>query len=155
MSAPVPPRLRYVFTLVARIGAIGLGGPGPLGERQHIPIEGGEVTGPALQGRIRPGGSDWALVRADGTSVIDARYTLEAADGALIYVQSRGLRVSSPEVLALMRAGQPVDPDAVYFRATPHFEAPDGPHGWLNHHLFVATLERQATAVRLQVFQVE
>lgn len=155
MDTPTAPGLRHVFTLHARIGAIGMGGPGPLGVRQHIPITGGEVSGPALQGRILPGGSDWALVRADGASFIDARYTIEAQDGTLIYVQSRGLRVSSPEVLAQMRAGQAVDPAAVYFRGSPSFEAPEGPHAWLNLRLFVATIERQADGVSLQVFQVE
>jgi hypothetical protein len=152
---PQPPALRHVFAIEVRIGKIGLAGPGPLGQRQHIPILGGEVSGPALQGRIRSGGSDWALVRADGASVIDARYTIEADDGALICVQSQGLRVSSPEVLEQMRAGQPVDASQVYFRATPQFEAPDGPHGWLNRHLFVATLERLPQSVRLQIFQVD
>lgn len=154
-SSIAAPQLSHVFTIVARIGAIGMGGAGPLGQRQHIPILGGEVTGPALQGRILPGGSDWALVRADGASLIDASYTIEAADGALIYVRSRGLRVSSPEVTAAMRAGQPVDPSAVYFRGTPNFEAPHGPHDWLNNRLFVATLARLPDGVQLQVFQIE
>jgi hypothetical protein len=150
-AAPV---LRPVFSIVAHIGPIGLGGPGPLGQRQHIPILGGEVSGPRLQGRILPGGSDWALVRGDGASVIEAHYSIQASDGTLIYVHSRGLRVSSPEVLAQMRAGEAVDPDAVYFRATPSFEAPHGPHSWLNDYLFVATLERLPSGVRLQVFQL-
>lgn len=155
MDSPTAPSLRHVFTIQARIGAIGMGGPGPLGVRQHIPITGGEVSGPALQGRILPGGSDWALVRSDGASCIDARYTIEAQDGTLIYVQSRGLRVSSPEVLAQMRAGQAVDPADVYFRGNPSFEAPEGPHAWLNQRLFVATIVRLADGVCLQVFQVE
>lgn len=154
-ATPTAPGLRHVFTIRAQIGAIGAGGTGPLGVRQHIPITGGEVSGPALQGRILPGGSDWALVRADGASFIDARYTVEAQDGTLIYVQSRGLRVSSPEVLARMRAGQPVDPSEVYFRGAPSFEAPEGPHGWLNRRLFVATVAREPDGVCLQVFQVE
>jgi hypothetical protein len=152
---PQPPALRHVFAIEAHIGGIGMGGPGPLGQRQHIPILGGEVFGPKLQGRIQPGGSDWALVRSDGASIIDARYTIEASDGALIYVQSQGLRVSSPEVLEKMRAGETVDPMEVYFRGAPRFEAPDGAHGWLNRHLFLATLERLAQGVRLQVFQVD
>jgi hypothetical protein len=57
--------------------------------------------------------------------------------------------------LERMRAGLPVDASAVYFRAAPLFEAPDGVHDWLNRHLFVATLERVPTGVRLQVFQVD
>jgi Protein of unknown function (DUF3237) len=154
-DTPTAPGLRHVFTICARIGDIGMGEAGPLGVRQHIPITGGEVSGPALQGRILPGGSDWALVRADGASFIDARYSIETQDGTLIYVQSRGLRVSSPEVLAQMRAGQPVDPSAVYFRGNPSFEAPEGPHAWLNRHLFLAAIERRADGVALQVFLVE
>lgn len=152
---PEPPALRYVFTIDARIGDIGLAGPGPLGQRQHIPILGGEVSGPALQGCVLSGGSDWALVRTDGASVIDARYTIQATDGTLIYVQSRGLRVSSAGVLEKMRAGQPVDASQVYFRASPQFEAPEGEHGWLNRHLFVARLERTPHGVGLQIFQVD
>lgn len=152
---PQPPALRYVFAIEARIGEIGVAGPGPLGQRQHIPILGGVVSGPALQGCILSGGSDWALVRADGASVIDARYTIQAADGALIYVESRGVRISSAEVLEKLRTGQAVDASQVYFRGAPQFEAPEGPHGWLNQSLFIATLERFQLGVRLQVFQVD
>jgi hypothetical protein len=155
METPQCPSLRHVFTIHARIGDIRLGGSGPLGLRQHIPILCGEVVGPALRGRILPGGSDWALVRADGASAIDAHYTIEADDGALIYVQSRGLRVSSAEVLAQMRLGQAVDPSAVYFRGCPVFEAPTGPHDWLNQRVFVASIHRAAEGVRLDVFQVD
>jgi hypothetical protein len=157
MSAPMPlpPGLSHVFTIEAQIGEVGMGGPGPLGIRQHIPVICGEVFGTKLQGRIQPGGADWALLRHDGSSVIDARYTIEAADGALIYVQSQGLRVSSAEVLERMRAGLAVDPSTVYFRASPRFEAPQGPHDWLNQRVFLATLERLSNGVRLQVFQVD
>lgn len=154
-ATPTAPGLRHAFDIRAQVGSIGVGGPGPLGQRQHIPITGGEVSGPALQGRILPGGSDWALLRTDGASFIDARYTIEALDGTLIYVQSRGLRVSGPEVLARMRAGETVDPSEVYFRGTPCFEAPEGPHGWLNRRLFVASIARKPDGVLLQVFQVE
>lgn len=152
---PTAPALRYVFTVDAQIGKVAVGAPGPLGQRQHIPILGGHVSGPALQGRVLAGGSDWALLRNDGASLIDAHYTVEAADGALIYVQSRGLRVSSAVVLERMRAGEAVDPAEVYFRGAPTFEAPRGPHDWLNNHLFVASLARMADGVRLQVFQVD
>lgn len=154
LPSPQPPGLRHAFNIEAAIGSIGVAEPGPLGQRQHILILGGQVTGPALQGRIRPGGADYALLRTDGSSEIDARYTIEANDGALIYVQSNGLRVSPPEVLKQMRAGLPVDASSVYFRATPRFEAPKGPHDWLNQTLFVATLSRLPQAVHLAVFQI-
>ena len=34
------------------------------------------------------------------------------------------------------------------------FDAPHGPHGWLNDHLFVATLERSGDGVQVRVFVV-
>lgn len=151
---PTPPSLSFAFTIDASIGPFEAQGTGPLGQRLHIPIVGGEVTGAALQGRVRPGGSDWALLRADGATFIDARYTIEAEDGTRIYVQSRGLRVSSPEVLARLQAGAPVADDEVYFRCAPTFESPEGPHAWLNQRLFIAAMRRTATGVQLQVFQV-
>lgn len=149
MSAPA---LEFVFEIRARIGAVQRAGAGPMGERQHIPILGGSVAGPRLNGRILPGGSDWPLTRADGNSVIDAHYTVEADDGSLIYVHNRGLRVSGAEVLDRLRRGEPVAPHEMYFRSAPVFDAPHGPHGWLNDHLFVATLERVGDGVQVRVF---
>jgi len=154
MNAPTPPVLSFAFTIDARIGPFSSQGAGPLGQRLHIPIVDGVVTGPSLNGRIRPGGSDWALLRADGATFIEAHYTIEAQDGTLIYVQSRGLRVSSSEVLTRLQAGAPVADEEVYFRCAPTFEAPDGPHAWLNQCLFVAPVRRTASGVQLQVFQV-
>jgi hypothetical protein len=151
---PTPPALSFAFTIDASIGPFEAQATGPLGQRLHIPITGGEVSGPSLNGRIRAGGSDWALLRADGATLIDAHYTIEAQDGTLIYVQSRGLRVSSEEVLARLQAGSPVADEEVYFRCTPTFEAPAGPHAWLNQRLFIAPVRRTATGVQLQVFQV-
>lgn len=153
-EAPPAPPLSFVFEIRADIGPLRRAGPGPAGERQHIAITGGRVDGPRLQGVILPGGSDWVLTRADGASVIDAHYTVLADDGTPIYVHNRGLRVSSPEVLARLRAGEAVAPQEMYFRSAPVFDAPYGPHGWLNDHLFVADLRRDGAQVRVQVFAV-
>jgi hypothetical protein len=150
-----PPPLEFAFTIRAEIGAVLRAGPGPLGERQHIPITGGSVEGPMLQGTILPGGSDWALTRFDGQSVIDAHYTVRAADGTLIYVHNRGLRVCSAEVLERLRRGEPVAPVDVYFRCAPVFDAPDGVHRWLTNHIFVADLARCANGVVVNVFVVK
>ncbi len=146
------PALELAFEIRARIGAVRRAGPGPMGERQHIAITGGTVAGPRLSGRILPGGSDWPLTRADGTSIIDAHYSVQADDGTLIYVHNRGLRVSSAEVLERLRRGEAVPAHQMYFRSAPVFDAPDGPHGWLTRHLFVATLQRVDEAVHIRVF---
>lgn len=148
------PGLEYVFTIHAEIGDVVSGGSSPLGERLHIPILGGIVEGPALSGTIAPGGSDWPLVRRDGASNISAHYTIIASDGTPILVINNGLRVSAPEVTARLRAGEPVDPDEFYFRSSPLFEAPEGPHAWLNNFVFVASLARQSTGVTIAVCKV-
>ncbi len=156
MDAPLPatPGLEFAFLIRAEIGEALNAGPAPSGERLHIPITGGTVTGPMLNGRIIPGGSDWPLIRQDGASQISARYTIIADDGAPIYVRNNGLRVSSPEILARLRAGEAVDPADYYFRSTPCFEAPVGPHGWLNQTIFIASLGRTEAGVLISVYRV-
>ena len=149
---PQAPGLDFVFEIRAEIGEALRGGPGRLGTRLHIPITGGTVAGPRLNGRVLPGGSDWILARPDGASLIDAHYTVLADDGTPIYVHNRGLRVSSAEVLARLQRGEAVAPEEMYFRTAPVFDAPDGPHGWLSDHLFVATLRREANCIVVQVF---
>jgi hypothetical protein len=150
-----PPPLEFAFTIRAEIGTVLRAGPGAFGERQHIPITGGSVEGPMLHGAILPGGSDWALTRFDGHSVIDAHYTVRASDGTLIYVHNRGLRVCSAAVLDRMRRGEVVAPVDVYFRSAPVFDAPDGVHRWLSDHIFVAELARSANGVVVNVFVVK
>ncbi len=149
-----PPGLDYAFSVRVRVGAPLELGETTTGRRRVIPILGGEVEGPRLAGEVVPGGADWQSLRADGTADLVARYTLRAADGTLIGVVNRGLRRAPPEVLARLAAGAPVSADLYYFRATPRFEAPSGPHGWLTEHIFVATGERRAAMVLLAFFLV-
>ncbi|MBX3530957.1 MAG: DUF3237 domain-containing protein [Rhizobiaceae bacterium] len=151
---PARPGLDFVFRIRASIAPARSGGPGRNGERLHIAITGGTVDGPRLTGTIAAGGSDWPLVRPDGSSAISARYTIVAADGTPVYVRNDGLRVSNPEVTARLRAGDPVDPSEFYFRSAPVFEAPEGAHAWLNEAIFVASLCRDADQVVVDVFRV-
>jgi Protein of unknown function (DUF3237) len=149
-----PPQLQFAFEIRARVGAPQRGGVGRLGERVHVPIGGGTVQGPRLNGQVMPGGGDWLLLRADGASVVEAHYSIRADDGTPIYVHNRGLRVSSRAVLERLQRGEPVADDEMYFRSTPVFDAPDGPHGWLSDRLFVARLARAGDAVVVQVFEL-
>src|SRR5206468_2652908 len=111
--------LEYLARVRAEVAAPQLLGATPLGERRIVPILGGEIDGPALRGRILPGGADWQLVSADGTGSLEARYTVETHDGALVYVRNLGLRHGPPEVLERIRRGEAVDPAEYYFRSTP------------------------------------
>ena len=129
-------------------------GETPLGRRRIIPITGGSFRGDRLAGRVLPGGADWQLVRADGVAELDARYTLETEDRALIYVRNLGYRHGAAEVIQRLAAGEPVDPSLYYMRTTPRFETGAERYKWLNGVICVATGTRRAAAVELEVFEV-
>jgi hypothetical protein len=130
-------------------------GDTPQGRRRIIGITGGRFSGERLSGRVLPGGADWQVIRADGVADLDARYTLETADGALIYVRNRGLRHGSPEIISKLAAGDVVDPTLYYMRTTPSFETGDARYSWLNRMVCVATGARRAAAVELDVYEVK
>lgn len=130
-------------------------GDAPLGRRRIVPITGGRFRGERLSGRVLPGGADWQIIRGDGVSQLEARYTLETDDGALIYVHNVGLRHGPPEVLAKLAAGEPVDPSRYYMRTTPSFETGDERYRWLNKLVCVATGARRKAAVELDVYEIK
>jgi hypothetical protein len=130
-------------------------GAAPLGRRRIIPIEGGSFSGHKLRGRVLAGGADWQIVRADGVADLDARYTLETDDGALIYVRNRGYRHGPEAVMRKLAAGEAVDPALYYMRTTPRFETGDARYAWLNCIVCVATASRLPQAVHLEVFEVQ
>lgn len=130
-------------------------GDTPLGRRRIIPITGGRFSGERLSGRVLPGGADWQVIRADGVADLDARYTLETSDGALIYVRNAGYRHGPAEVLKKLSAGESVDPALYYMRTTPRFETGDARYAWLNRIVCVATGARRPSAVELEVFEVK
>ncbi len=152
MTSPAKPGLSPAFTIEAEIDAPRSAGPGPQGERLHIPITGGRVHGPRLNGRILPGGSDWPVVGPDGNSRVEAHYTIEADDGTLIYVVNKAIRVSSAAVTARLRAGQPVSPEEYYMRGAPVFDAPNGPHRWLSEHLFICSIAPMGRLISIDVY---
>ena len=130
-------------------------GDTPQGRRRIINITGGSFRGERLSGRVLPGGADWQVIRSDGVADLDARYTLETQDGALIYVRNRGLRHGPAEVLSKLAAGEKVDPSLYYMRTTPSFETGDARYAWLNRLVCVATGARRAAAVELEVFEIQ
>lgn len=125
------------------------------GRRRIIPITGGRFRGERLAGRVLPGGADWQVIRADGVAELEARYTLETEDGALIYVQNIGYRHGPKEVLEKLAAGMPVDPALYYMRSTPRFETSHERYAWLNRIVSVATGERRADSVKLDFYEVK
>jgi hypothetical protein len=130
-------------------------GETPLGRRRIIGITGGKFAGPRLSGRILPGGADWQLIRADGVACLDARYTLETGDGALIYVNNKGYRHGPKDVIERLARGEEVDPALYYMRATPWFETSAPAYAWLNRAICVASGARRAAAVELDFYEVK
>ena len=129
-------------------------GETPHGRRRVIAITGGSFRGEKLAGRVLPGGADWQVIRADGVAELDARYTLETDDRALIYVRNFGYRHGPAEVLQRLAAGEAVDPSLYYMRTTPRFETGAERYRWLNRLICVATGARRASAVELDVYEV-
>ena len=85
-----------------------------------MPLTGGTFIGPELNGKLLPGASaDWQTVLPDGTALGDIRYTLQTDGGDLLYVQSRGVRHGSAEVLARLARGEDVDAERIH---VPHHD---------------------------------
>jgi len=83
---------------------------------------------------------------------LDARYTLEADGGDLIFVQNRAMRVAAPELTAKLVRGEPVDPALIYFRCSPSFETASAALGWINERMFVGTGARRPDRVEMSFF---
>jgi hypothetical protein len=130
-------------------------GDTPQGRRRIINITGGSFRGERLSGRVLAGGADWQVIRGDGVADLDARYTLETADGALIYVRNHGYRHGPDEVLKKLAAGEEVDPSRYYMRTTPLFETGDARYAWLNRLICVGTGARRKASVRLEIFEIQ
>jgi hypothetical protein len=154
-AVSVTPTLQLLYTSRVDIAAPLDVGNTPHGQRRVINIVGGAFSGPRLSGRILPGGADWQVVRSDGIVEVDARYTLETADGALIYITNWGLRHGPPAVIARLSAGDTVDPAEYYFRTTPVFETGASEYAWLNGIIAVAVGERRAGAVIITVYELK
>jgi hypothetical protein len=148
------PGLRFAFEIEVEVGDPLDLGRTQAGHRRIIPIAGGVVSGPKLRGRVVPGGADWQILRPDGTADLDARYTIQAEDGALIYVVNRGIRHGPPEVLARLNRGERVDPTSYYFRSAASFETSAPEHAWLTRTVILGSGERYPDKVVIRFWEL-
>ena len=93
-------------------------------------------------------------MRASGSSVADIRYTLKTDRGALLYVQSHGIRHGKPEVLARLAAGENVDASGYTFRTAVTIETADPELAWVNDGVFIAVGGRRPSGVSYDVYLV-
>ena len=156
---PLPtPTLEPVCDLVVHVAAPleagTITGLNSRGRRRIIPITGGSVSGPQLNGRVMPGGADFQLVVSDTCADLDARYLLQLDDGEHVFVQNRALRRGSAEDIARLVRGEPVDPAAIYFRCVPTFEVSSPALAWLTESVFIGTGARFPDRVEMRFFRV-
>jgi hypothetical protein len=149
-----PPELLPLAHVDCELGELVTLGPAKCGERRYVPIRGGTVSGPELQGRIVEGGIDWQVARADGVLDIAAHHVVETPDGALVELQSDGMRHGPPEVLAALARGESPPPSSCFFRTRVLFTtgAPAGLH--LNKVMALATGQRLARRVLLDLYRI-
>ena len=145
---------RYVFTVTALIGPVINAGETGSGVRRVIPVIGGEVRGEGISGKVLPSGADFQIIRPNELIDLEAKYAIELDDGAVVYVENRGIRFGPPELMQQLKRGEPVDPKLIYFRTVPRFETGDPRYRWLMEHLFVGSAARHAERVVIDVHQV-
>jgi hypothetical protein len=135
MSVATPPLLEHVADLVVRVAA-----PTVVSRsRRVIGINGGEVMGHRLQGKIPPGGAEFQVIRADHTTELDARYVIENHSGALIYMANTGFRHKPPEVTESLAAGRIGRSRPDLFAMNAAFETAATDYLWLARNVFAGT----------------
>jgi len=136
------------------VGALVTLGDAPHGERRYVPLGGGTVSGPELNGTIVAGGVDWQLARSDSVLEIAAHYVVRTDDGALVEIRSDGYRHGPPEVMARLARGEVVPREAYFFRTVVRFTT--GAPAWahLNKVLALACGEREARLVKLDLYRI-
>ena len=154
LTMPAPPALLPMTQVHIELGALVSLGLGPHGERRYVPLGGGTVRGPELNGTLIEGGVDWQVHRADGVLDIAAHYVIRADDGGLIEVRSEGLRHGPVEVMAQLARGPAMPREAYYFRTAVRFTtgAPQWAH--LNKLLAIAVGQREARVVKLDFYRL-
>jgi muconolactone delta-isomerase len=149
------PQLTLIYRLEATLGEPLDLGETAQGHRRIVPLTGGTFTGPEIAGRLLPGGSaDWQMVQPDGTALADIRYTLQSDHGALLYVQSQGVRHGPGEVLARLGRGEEVSASQYTFRTATRIETAVPELDRLNKGVFVSVGGRQPGSVIYETYLV-
>ena len=127
-STEVMPRIEFVFEERVTVGEPVVLGDTALGHRQFIPITGGKIAGPKLNGEVMPGGWDFQLWHANGCGSLSADYFLRADDGTIIHILNESFDCNPKK-----------NGERSFFR--PRLEAPKGKYEWMTSSTFVAILE--------------
>lgn len=146
------PQLEFACRLEVDLDPIMEMGAGRAGQRRIIPIIGGRVTGPGLNGRILNLGADWQTIFDNGVAELDTRYAMETDDGAVIEIINYGFRHGPAEVLAAIARGEEVLPEDYYMRTHARLETGDPRYDWVNRTLFVGKGHREQARVIVDIY---
>ena len=94
---------------------------------------------------------------SDTCADLDARYMI-ALDGPQhagehLFVHNRALRRGSAQDTARLMRGEPVDPQAIYFRCVPTFEVSSESLRWMTENVFIGTGARFTDRVEMRFFR--
>jgi hypothetical protein len=147
----LPLTTEYLFTMDLDVGAPQSVSAG----LRIVPVTGGTITGPALQGELLPGAAaDWLRLEPDGTAHMDVRFTIKAASGSLVYVSYSGIRTGAPDVLERLGHGEAVPPSDYYFRVALRFETGAADLAWMNRILAVGVGQRPPKGPHYDVYAI-
>jgi hypothetical protein len=146
----LPFHLKYMFSFTAiLVQPPEVIGPVPEGLRANFYIApGGVITGPKLNGMVRPVGGDWLLMRRDGVALLDVRTTFESDDGAVIGVAYTGTLDAGPDGYRRFAQGQL--PAVLPLRTSIRFETADPRYAWLNRLLGIGVGELDVPGLRVR-----
>jgi len=153
-ATPAPPELEFLASLAVEVAPPVEVGRTRNGLRRVIPISGGTVTGPELNGRILPAGADFQLITSETSSDLDARYVIETDGGDRLFVMNAAYRTGSAEDIAALVRGEEVPAERVYFRCSPRFEVAGERWAWLESTVVIGSGRREPERVLIDLWRV-
>ncbi|MGW3514003.1 DUF3237 domain-containing protein [Streptomyces hydrogenans] len=163
MTAPEPqpvvrsdfaPALDFAFEIRAFLAPSVHIGHGAGETTTYVPVTGGTVEGPRLRGTVLPGGGDWCDRRGD-VYQLDARYLLQADDGAVIDITNRGYyHEDDPTSPAQYDGALQVSEGGVYYRTSPVFRTDAPAHLWLARTVFVGLARGDDSEVAIRFYSL-
>jgi hypothetical protein len=99
-------------------------------------------------------GADFQVIRPNELTELEAKYAFETDDGAVVYVENRGIRFGPVEALRRLKRGEAVDPALIYCRTVPKFETGSEKYRWLMESLFIGSAARHPDRVVIDVHRV-
>jgi len=153
MKLPTP-TLEHVCDISVSLEPIREMGIGRAGNRRIIPIIGGTVAGPRLNGKLLGVGADWQTIFESGLAELDTRYAMETDDGATIEIVNFGYRHGPDDVMQAVARGENVDPSDYYMRTHARLETGDERYEWVNKMLFVGVGARSKQSVAMRLYAI-